>query len=155
MRGMLDQADLARYAGQFVWLELNYDKAENRGFLEKYGPSATPTFFIIDAQNGHVRATQTGAMSLAQFKQFLDRGSDAVFATRQAPADIALTRGDALLAGKPKEAVGAYREALRLSPAKWSRRELAEASLVTALQNIHQFQECSETAATEAAGMNR
>jgi tetratricopeptide (TPR) repeat protein len=155
MRGMLDQADLARYAGQFVWLELNYDKAENRAFLAKYGPSATPTFFIIDAQNGQVRATQTGAMSLAQFKQFLDRGSDAVFATRQAPADIALTRGDALLAEKPKEAVGAYREALRLSPAKWSRRELAEASLVTALQNSHQFQECAETAATEAARMNR
>jgi tetratricopeptide (TPR) repeat protein len=155
MRGMLEQADLDRYAGQFVWLELNYDKAENRAFLVKYGPSATPTFFIIDAQNGRVGAIQTGAMSLAQFKQFLGRGSDAISATKQAPADIALARGDALLAKKPKEAVGAYREALRLSPAQWSRRELGEASLVTALQNNHQFRECATTAAAEAARMNR
>jgi tetratricopeptide (TPR) repeat protein len=152
---MLDQADLAGYAGQFVWLELNYDKPENRAFLAKYGPSATPTFFIIDAQNGQVGAIQTGAMSLAELKQFLDRGSNAVLATRHAPADAALTRGDALLAEKPEESVGAYREALRLAPAKWPRRQLAEASLVTALRNSRQFRECAETAATEAARMNR
>jgi tetratricopeptide (TPR) repeat protein len=155
MRGMLASADLDRYAGQFVWLELNYDKAENRGFLAKYGASSTPTFFIIDPQDGQVAATQTGAMAFAELTEFLDRGANGVLAKSQTPADAALKRGDALLAQKPEEAVGAYREALRLAPAKWPPRELAAASLTVALQDSHQLQECAETAATEASAITR
>src|SRR5213082_2065232 len=48
MRDLLAHADLARYAGQFVWLELSYDELRNRDFMSKYGASATPTFFVID-----------------------------------------------------------------------------------------------------------
>jgi len=155
MRGMLASADLDRFAGQFVWLELNYDKAENRGFLTKYGASSTPTFFIIDPKDGQVAATQTGAMSFAELTEFLDRGANGVLVESQTPADAALKRGDALLAQKPEEAVRAYRKALRLAPAKWPPRELAAASLTVALQDSHQLQECAETAATEAAAMNR
>jgi tetratricopeptide (TPR) repeat protein len=155
MRGLLAHADLDRYAGQFVWLELNYDKAENREFLAKYGANATPTFFIIDPQDEQVAATQTGAMSLAELTQFLDRGASGVFAKGQTPADAALRRGDALLSDKPEEAVKAYQEALRLAPAHWSRHELAEASLTAALQGSQQWQQCAETAASEAAGMHR
>ena len=136
MRGLLAHADLDRYAGQFVWLELNYDKAENRGFLAKYGANATPTFYIIDPQDQRVAAIQTGAMSLAELTQFLDRGASGVFAKSQTPADAALRRGDALLSDKPEDAVKAYQEALRLAPATWPRRELAEASLTAAFQEI-------------------
>jgi len=155
MRGVLASPDLARYAGQFVWLELNYDQEENRAFLTEYGAAATPTFFVIDPQDGKVTATQTGAMSLAELTQFLDRGANGVFAKRRTPADAALMRGDALLAQKPGEAVMAYREALRLAPAAWPRRDLAAASLTGALQDSQQWQDCAETAATEAAGMKR
>ena len=155
MRGLLAHADLARYAGQFVWLELNYDRAENRAFLTKYGANATPTFFIIDPQHEQIVATQTGAMSLAELKEFLDRGASGVFARRQTPADAALMRGDALVTQRPEEAVKAYQEALRLAPAIWPRRELAAASLTVALQDSRQWQQCAETAATEAARMNR
>jgi hypothetical protein len=155
MRGLLAHADLARYAGRFVWLELNYDKPENRGFLAKYGANATPTFFIIDPQDAQVTATQTGAMSLTELTQFLDRGVSGVFAKRQTPADAALRRGDALLAGKPRQAVTAYQDALRLAPAAWPRRGLAEASLTMALQDSRQWQQCAESAANQAAGMSR
>jgi len=152
---MLASADLNRYAGQFVWLELNYDKAENRGFLTKYGASSTPTFFIIDPKDGQVAATQTGAMSFAELTNFLERGANGILAKSQTPADAALKRGDALLAQKPEAAVRAYREALRLAPASWAQRELAAASLTVALQDSHQLQECAETAAAEATAMNR
>jgi len=77
MRDLLDHADLSRYAGQFVWLELNYDAPENRAFLTKYGAEATPLFFVIDPRDEHVTATQPGAMSLQELKQFLDRGQAA------------------------------------------------------------------------------
>lgn len=155
MRAMLEQADLAGYAGQFVWLELNFDKAGNHTFLAKYGAISTPTFYVIDPQDGKVAAGQAGAMSLSEFKQFLDRGASVVLSKSQAPWDQALTRGDALLAQKPQNAVEAYREALELAPATWPRRELAQSSLVTALLNSGQYQECAVIAATEAAGMHR
>ncbi len=152
---MLERADLAGYAGQFVWLELNFDKAENRAFFTRYGAISTPTFYVIDPHDEKVTATQTGAMSLPELKQFLTRGASAVVAKTQIPADAALMRGDALLAQQPENAARAYREALRLAPLNWARRELTEASLTTALQAAGQWQECAETAAAEATGMSR
>lgn len=152
MRGMMDRADLAGYAGQFVWLELNFDKAQNSAFFSKYGAIATPTFYIIDPRDGRVTASQTGAMSLPELKQFLDRGAS-VMQKAETPADAALTRGDGLLAQRPEEAVAAYREAIRVAPPGWRHRELAGASLATALQDAGQWQECAETAETEATSM--
>jgi len=154
MRDLLDHADLARYAGQFVWLELNYDDAKNLAFFTKYGPNATPTFFVIDPQ-GQVVATQTGAMSSQELTQFLDRGAGGLPADQRPAANTALAQGDALLALRPADAAKAYREALRLAPADWPRRDLAEASLVVALQDSRQWQQCAETAATEAPSMKR
>lgn len=147
----MQSADLTRYAGQFVWLELNFDKAENQAFLTKYGAVSTPTFYIIDPKDGHVAATQAGAMSLSELQQFLSRGAHNVFSKTQHTADADLTRGDANIAKHPKEAVTAYREALHLAPANWPRRELAEASLTTALQAAREYQLCAKTAASEAA----
>jgi tetratricopeptide (TPR) repeat protein len=155
MRDLLAHADLARYAGQFVWLELSYDEEGNRAFLTKYGASATPTFFVIDPRDEHVTAMQTGALSLPELIQFLDRGASGVNTKTQTPADVALTRGDALLAEKPEDAAKAYAEALRQAPSTWPQRELTEASLVQALQDSKQLQECAETSATDAAAMKR
>ena len=152
---MLAHADLARYAGQFVWLELNFDNAGNRTFLDKYGAVGTPTFYIIDPQDGRVAATQSSAMSYGELVSFLERGRNTVRAKKQSPADAALARGDALLALKPAEAAAAYREALRLGPPGWPQRELAEASLVSALQSSNRFQECSEVALAQAGQMVR
>lgn len=155
MRDLLAHADLARYAGQFVWLELNYDSKENRPFFTKYGAYATPTFFIIDPLDEKIVATQTGAMSLPELTQFLGRGEALVSTVKQTPADVALKRGDALLAQQPAEAAKAYEEALRLAPPDWSTRELASASLVVALQDSSQWQRGAEIAAIEAIRMQQ
>jgi hypothetical protein len=152
---MMERADLTRYAGQFVWLELNFDKEKNHAFFGKYGAISTPTCYIIDAQNGRVTASQTGAMSLTELKQFLKRGASNVTKKVESPADAALARGDGLFAQKPDEAVAAYREALRLAPSNWPHRKLVEASLVVAQQDAKQWRDCAETAAAEAANMER
>jgi predicted negative regulator of RcsB-dependent stress response len=155
MRDLLAHADLARYAGQFVWLELSYDEAGNRPFLTKFGAEATPTFLIIDPRDEQVAAMQPGAMSLPELTQFLDRGGSSVLAKTQTPADAALTRGDALLARQPAEAAKSYQQALQLASTSWPQRDLTEASLVQALEDSHQWQPCAETASTEAARMKR
>jgi len=155
MRALLAQADLARYAGQFVWLDLNFDKPENLAFLTKFGANATPTFFVISPYDEQVVATQTGAMSFAELTQFLDRGAASAISKTQTPGDEALMRGDALLAQQPAEAAKAYHESLLLAPPAWARRELAEASFVGALRDSRQYQQCGETAVAEASSMNR
>lgn len=155
MRALLAQADLARYAGQFVWLDLNFDLPENSAFLDKFGAKATPTFFVISPNGEEVLATHTGAMSLPELTQFLDRGASALLAKSQSPADAALKRADALLAQHAADAAKSYQEALRLAPAAWPLREVAEASLTVALQDSGQFQQCAETAVAEASRMKR
>src|SRR5215470_3145425 len=155
MRDLLERADLHRYAGQFVWLELNYDLPQNRAFMTKFGAQSTPTFFVIDSKDEKVTATQPGAMSLLELTQFLERGAGGTLAHKQTPADLALMRGDTLRALQPEEAVKAYQEALNLAPERWPQHALAEASLVGALQESGQAQTCAETAATAAASMKR
>ena len=155
MRDLLAHADLARYAGQFVWLELSYDEPRNRDFLTRYGANATPTFFVINPKDETIVAMQTGAMSLVELQRFLDRGAAAALVKPLAPADAALIRGDALMAEQPAEAAKAYLQALQSGVADWSQRELAAASLVKALQASRQWQQCAETAASDAATMKR
>jgi tetratricopeptide (TPR) repeat protein len=151
MRTMLAHADLSRYAGQFVWLEMNFDKPENQEFFSHFEASATPTFYVIDA-GGKVLSDQPGAMSEAELRAFLDRGVS-LAQDRQTPADMALQRADALLSTKSAEAASAYEEVLRLAPRDWPRRPLAQYSLVTAFQMNQQYQPCAETAAREASAM--
>lgn len=155
MRDLLAHADLSRYAGQFVWLELSYDEPRNRDFLNKYGANATPTFFVINSQNEAVLAMQSGVMSLAELKQFLDRGARAMLVSTSTPADAALSRGDTLMAQQPGDAANEYLTALQLAPADWPRRQLAKASAVQALQNSKQWQPCAENTANYAAAMER
>lgn len=155
MRDLLAHANLARYAGQFVWLELSYDEPENHEFLNKYGASATPTFFVINPRDEMVAATQTGAMSLAELKQFLDRGATAVYGNVPTPADAALNRGDTLMTRQPAEAAREYLRALQLASADWARREVAEASAVQALYDSKQWQQCAENSASYAGKMKR
>jgi tetratricopeptide (TPR) repeat protein len=155
MRDLLAKADLNRYAGQFVWLELSYDEPANRGFLTKYGANATPTFFVIEAHDQQVIAMQPGVMSLEELQQFLDRGASQGLAKSHTPVDSAIRRADALLAEQPAEAAKMYQEAIRRAPADWPKRDLAEAALAQALEESKQWQPCAETATTEAARMKR
>jgi tetratricopeptide (TPR) repeat protein len=155
MRDLLAHSDLSRYARQFVWLELSYDEPRNTAFLTKYGATATPTFFVIDPRDETVAAMQSGAMSLAELKQFLDRGIAVAHANRQTPANEALRRGDMLTAQQPAEAAKAYQQALELAPTGWEQRELAQASLVQALQDAKQWQNCAESAGHFASAMKR
>ena len=151
MRTMLLHADLSRYAGQFVWLEMNFDKPENQEFFSHFEASGTPTFYVISAE-GKVLSDQPGAMSEAELRAFLDRGLS-LAQRRQTPADAALSRADALLSTKSPQAIAAYEQVLRVAPPDWPRRSLAQYSLVTALEINEQYEQCAETAAREAAVM--
>ena len=156
MRVILADASLARYAGQFVWLHLDFDKEENQAFLTLHGTPYTPSFYILDPADEHATATQLGAMTLSEVAQFLDRGARSLIDKGKTPADMELARGDELLArDQPANAADAYAHALRLGEKNWPERERAVASLVLALSTSKQWQPCAEAAAAEAPHMTR
>src|ERR1051326_5462442 len=97
MRAELADSSLARYAGRFVWLSLNFDVPANQEFLTRYGADYTPSFFVIDPADEHSAATQLGGMTLPELTAFLDRGEKVVLAKVATPAGRALAKGDELL----------------------------------------------------------
>jgi predicted negative regulator of RcsB-dependent stress response len=156
MRATLADASLARYAGRFVWLKLDFDKTENAAFIARHGVTATPTFYVLDPHDEHATATQFGAMTLKELTAFLERGEQGMAARAKTPADDALAEGDQLLAGnKPVQAIAEYREALHLGGPAWVQRERGIGALATALSATRQWQACAELAATDAPSMSR
>jgi hypothetical protein len=156
MRVVLAHASLARYAGQFVWLKIDFDKPENQAFLARRGTPYTPSFYVLDPVDEHATATQLGAMTLAEVTQFLDRGAAGMTEKGKTPADAALALGDEMLArDQPAEAADAYGQALHLAGKTWLERDRTVGSLILALSTSKQWQPCAERAAAEAPHMTR
>ena len=156
MRATLTDASLARYAGRFVWLELNFDSPANQEFLTRHGVTYTPSFFVLDGADERASASQLGAMNLRELIAFLERGEAAFLAKAKLPQDIALAKGDELLGrGQYREAAESLREALNQGGKEWFERDHAVASYTWALMLGGQSQQCAETVAVEAPRMNR
>jgi tetratricopeptide (TPR) repeat protein len=156
MRATLTDAMLLRYAGRFVWLELNFDAPANQAFIARNGVTYTPSFFILDPADEHALATQLGAMNLRELLAFLDRGESGFLAKEKTPANAALAEGDALLGrGESRGAAEKYGEALRLGGRSWPERDHALGSFTWSLMLNRQSQMCAETAAAEAPAMAR
>jgi len=156
MRAELADPKLARYAGRFVWLTLNYDAPENGAFITQHGIQGTPAFFVLNPATEQATAAVPDAMTLDELLGFLDRGANGMKPGAKAPVDAALERGDALYARNDSApAVKAYSEALHLAPKTGAAHEQAVASLLTALYGAQQWKTCAETAATEAPLMKR
>ena len=153
MRGTLAEPSLARYAGQFVWLALDFDRPENAAFLARHTGVSTPTFYMIDPETDRVTETVVGAMTADGVGAFLDRGLAARATT---PADDALAFAEEQAAGThPEAAPEAFRTAVALGGKSWPAHNRAVASWIAALQIAGRNRECAELAAAEAPRMSR
>jgi tetratricopeptide (TPR) repeat protein len=156
MRATLASGAVARYAGRFVWLELDFDKPINQSFMSRHGVTFTPTLFVLDPADERATATKFGGLTLAELTVFLERGERAVKEKSSAPADAALERGEEMVGrGLLADAVTAYREALKLAPPNWPEQNRVVVLLTRALQGTRDFQACAEMAATHAPAMPR
>src|SRR5215470_942865 len=144
MRVTLADPSLARYAGQFVWLALDFDKPENEAFLRDHAVAYTPSFYVLEPARDRAVATQLGAMTLSEVVEFLERGRRAFAAgapQAAGAADAALARGDQLLATEQlAEAAAAYDEAVRAGGASWPERDRALGSLTWSWMMLGQSQ---------------
>src|SRR5437588_4054851 len=96
MKASLADDALKRYAGRFVWLELNYDKDENQPFLGRHGVQWTPTLLVIDPTDERITAEHAGGVTIPELVEFLERSERGMRAPPAHAADAALQRGEVL-----------------------------------------------------------
>jgi tetratricopeptide (TPR) repeat protein len=145
---------LTEYAGRFVWLALDMEKATNARYRKQLGVPAYPTFYVIDARDERAALRNVGAMNMPQLKRFLDDGRLAWMRHGEpagnTPADSALARADrAYSAARDSVAAHEYRAALDRAPAEWPPYARAVEALLFAASRCDD-QELCVTSAMEA-----
>jgi tetratricopeptide (TPR) repeat protein len=129
---------LERYAGQFVWLQVDIDNAKNAAFLSKYPTPGIPTLLVIDPKSEKVAMRYMSGATVPQLIKLLDDAKRTVRTDQPISADALLLSADSLAsAGKNDEALKMYEQALAKAPKKWSRLGRASESYITALAMAH------------------
>ncbi|MBI5710135.1 MAG: thioredoxin family protein [Candidatus Eisenbacteria bacterium] len=73
---------LARHAGQFVWLEIDTEKARNAAVRKRLKVQALPTFFVLDPADERVALRWVGGATAPEMVRLLDDGALAVSGKR-------------------------------------------------------------------------
>ena len=139
---------LERYAGQFVWLSLDVEKAENAAYKKRYGVDALPTFLVLDPKTEKVALRWVGGASVAQLVRVLGDATAAVRGRIPAgAAEASLARADKLYGESDyAKAAAAYREAIEKAPSGWPRYGRAVESLLYALYQTQDYAGCARLA---------
>src|SRR5258708_23400142 len=145
-----DQA-LERYAGQFVWLAVNTEKAENSKFLTKFPINVWPTLLVIDSKSESVALRYAGGATVPQLGKLLDDGRRVINAKAPETADSLLAAADrtASQENKNAEAAKLYQQAIAKAPANWPRLGRAAEGYEFSLAMAHENERC----ATEALAL--
>lgn len=137
---------LAKHAGQFVWLSIDTEKAQNAPFLRKYPIRAWPSFYIIDPKKEKIALRWVGGATVAQLEKLFADGQRAVRGSGKGATE-ALAKADALYGeGQYEEAAKAYREALKVLSSDDSQYGRVVESLLFCLQTLHDDSECVQLA---------
>src|SRR4029453_12248972 len=144
-------ASLARHAGQFVWLDIDGEKAKNAAIVRKLKIDAYPTLYVIDSKDEHVALRWIGGATLPQLHRLLDNGHLAV-ATPRSGLDAVLARADSFYAaGVDSIAAVAYQQALAQAPKDWPQYPRVMDATLFALDQSGDPSRCTELAG-EAMG---
>lgn len=111
---------LERYAGQFVWLAIDTEKASNKNFLAKYPIHVWPTLLVVNPKSETVLLRYAGGATVPQLSKLLDESETTYRTKTLSPADSLLASGDKFLNDeKYAEAGKAYEEAIGKAPKNW------------------------------------
>ncbi len=136
---------LAKHAGQFVWLSIDTEKAQNAAFIKKYPIRAWPSFYVIDPGREAITLRWVGGATVAELGKLFDEGART--AGGRAAGTGALARADALYSeGKYAESVAPYREALQTLPKSSHSYPRALEALLFALSVSRQPADCAAVA---------
>jgi tetratricopeptide (TPR) repeat protein len=137
---------LQRHAGQFVWLSLDVEKAENAVYTKRYGIDALPMFFVLDPTTEKAALRWVGGATVPQLQKILADGLAAVHGGGRV-AETALASADRLYGeGSYGKAAAAYQRALSSLSPDSSRYRRAIESLLYAQYETKDYAGCAKTA---------
>src|ERR1043165_6944121 len=115
-------AALGRYAGQFVWLAIDTEKASNAAFLAKYPIHVWPTLLVVNPKNETVLLRYAGGATVPQLSKLLDESEKTYRTNTLSATDARLASPDKLSTEeKYAEAAKMYEQAIAKAPKNWSR----------------------------------
>jgi predicted negative regulator of RcsB-dependent stress response len=139
------------HAGEFVWLAIDTEKAENDAFVEKFAMQAWPTLWVIDPRTEKATMRWLGSATAPELVSLLEDARVAV--TRgdgSGDASAHMLRGNRAVAeGKKNEAIDAYRAALASAPANWEKRPRVVEALGATLAEAKDNEACVDLATRE------
>ena len=139
-------ASLARHAGQFVWLDIDGEKAKNVATVKKLKIVAYPTLYVLDSATERIALRWVGGATVPQLHKMLDDGLAAV-APPHAGVEALLARADSLYgAGEDSLAARAYQQTLAAAPSGWSQYPRVMDATLFALDNSDDETRCVELA---------
>ena len=137
-------ASLARHAGQFVWLDIDGEKAKNAFVRSKLKIPAYPTLYVLDPATERVALRWVGGATVPQLHKLLDEGRAAVIGGGS-DLDGLLAKADALYgAGEDSSAAAAYQQALAAAPRDWPHYPRVIDATLFALSNSESYRRCVE-----------
>ncbi len=137
---------LGRYAGQFVWLSLDVEKAENAKYRKQYATDALPMFFVLDPKTEKAVLRWVGGATVPQLQKILADGAAAVKGTGSR-VETAFARAERFYGeGTYDKAAAAYREAIAGAPAGSPRYGRSVESLLFSLYQTKDYAGCAKTA---------
>ena len=146
---------LRRRAGQFVWLSLDVEKAQNAAYKKRYGVDALPMFFVLDPKTEKAAIRWVGGATVPQLQKILADGRAALRGGERG-LENPLTRADRLYGeGSYEKAAAAYEQALAGLPPGSSRYRRAVESLLYALQKTEKYSDCARTAEEAFSSLER
>jgi len=139
---------LTRHAGQFVWLALDLEKAENAKYREQLAVNAFPSFFVLDPKTDKVALRWVGGATAPEMEKVLLEGRAAVRKTGEKGLALELAEADRLYGNADYgKAADAYARILRKSPPKWPPFGRVADSYLFALSMSDRNVECAQFAA--------
>jgi tetratricopeptide (TPR) repeat protein len=143
---------LAKHAGQFVWLSIDTEKAQNAAFSKKYPIRAWPSMYVIDPDKEKIALRWVGGATVAQLEKLF---ADGLKAVQPAGGDgPALARADRLYGdGLYQDAIAPYGEALKAMSPKDPQYNRALEALLFCYQAGHRDADCAALARERIASV--
>lgn len=138
---------LERYAGQFVWLAIDTEKASNAAFLAKYPIHVWPTLLVVNPKSEAVLLRYAGGATVPQLSKLLDESEKTYRAKTLSSADSLLASADKLSnEEKYAEAAKMYEQAIGKAPKKWIHLGRAAELAIFSLSMVNDNAHCTQLA---------
>jgi tetratricopeptide (TPR) repeat protein len=138
-------------AGDLVWAAIDTEKPGNADWVASHPMHSWPTLFVVDAESGKTVLEWPNSATPDELVRLLDvaeasRHHEGVLAKAE---ERAFDGNAAAAAGKPEDAITAWRDALSVAPAGWPGRAATLESLLDRLLASKNDAACAETADRE------